>query len=64
LAKYAHQYWARVYATVNTLLFDDEMEQAVNLIEELYQVGIDEIIIQDFGLLKCDLPPIPLYAST
>ncbi|MFN2237084.1 MAG: peptidase U32 family protein [Anaerolineales bacterium] len=64
LAKYAHQYWARVYATVNTLLFDDEIEQAVDLIHGLVQVGVDAIIIQDFGLLECDLPPIPLYAST
>ena len=64
LAKYAHQYWARVYATVNTLLFDDEIEQAADLIHDLYHVGVDAIIIQDFGLLECDLPPIPLYAST
>ena len=64
LAGYAHKYWARVYATVNTLLFDNEIEEAVNLIHHLYQSGVDAVIIQDLGLLETDLPPIPLYAST
>ena len=64
LAGYAHKYWARVYATVNTLLFDNEIEEAVDLIHHLYQSGVDAVIIQDLGLLESDLPPIPLYAST
>lgn len=64
LAAYAHRYWARVYATVNTLLYDDELEDAVRLTYRLYQAGIDALIIQDVGLLECDLPPLPLYAST
>jgi collagenase-like PrtC family protease len=64
LAAYAHRYWARVYATVNTLLQDDELEDAQRLIKQLYQVGIDALIIQDAGLLECDLPPLPLFAST
>jgi len=64
LAAYAHQYWARVYATVNTLLYDHEIEAAVELCHSLYQAGVDALIIQDFGLLESDLPPIPLFAST
>ena len=64
LAAYAHRYWARVYATVNTLLHDDEIEDAVRLIGQLYQAGVDALIIQDVGLLECDLPPLPLFAST
>ncbi len=64
LTRYAHQYWARVYVTVNTLLFDQEIPQAVDLIHRLYQMGVDAVIIQDVGLLECDLPPIPLFAST
>jgi putative protease len=64
LVDYAHQYWARTYVTVNTLLDDHELPQAVRLIEELYGLGIDGLILQDTGLLECDLPPLPLIAST
>lgn len=64
LAHYAHLYHAKVFSTVNTLLFDDEIEDAVKLIHQLYNIGVDACIIQDLGLLECDLPPIELHAST
>ena len=64
LARYAHLYHAKVFATVNTLLFDSEVEAAVRLIHQLYDAGVDAAIIQDLGLLECDLPPIELHAST
>ena len=64
LAHYAHLYHARVFATVNTLLFDNEIDEAVQLLHQLYNVGVDAAIIQDLGLLECDLPPIELHAST
>jgi collagenase-like PrtC family protease len=64
LARYAHRYWARVYAAVNTILRDDELEEAVRLCHDLHGVGVDGLIIQDVGLLECDLPPLPLVAST
>ncbi len=64
LVCYAHLYGARVYATVNTLLFDDELEPAVAMIRQLYNAGVDALILQDLGLLECDLPPIELHAST
>ena len=64
LVQYAHFYRARVFATVNTLLFDSELEPAVQMIRRLYEMGVDALIIQDFGLLECDLPPIELHAST
>jgi 23S rRNA 5-hydroxycytidine C2501 synthase len=64
LARYAHRYWARVYVTVNTLLHDDELPEAVRLIHQLYNLGADAIIFQDAGLLECDLPPVALFAST
>jgi putative protease len=64
LARHAHTYWARVYVTLNTLLYDDELPQAVRLAYQLYDIGVDALIIQDVGLLECDLPPIPLIAST
>lgn len=64
LCDYSHRFWARVYVTINTLLHDHELAAAVQLIQELYDLGADAIIIQDVGLLECDLPPIRLIAST
>ena len=64
LISYAHKYWARVYITLNTILYDNELEEARTLIHELYDAGADALIIQDMALLELDLPPIPLFAST
>lgn len=64
LVKHAHTFGARVYVTLNTILFDNEIDPAVKLIHDLYNAGIDALIIQDMGLLECDLPPIALHAST
>jgi collagenase-like PrtC family protease len=64
LARHAHRYWARVYAAVNTILRDDEVDDAVALCHALAGAGVDGLIIQDVGLLECDLPPLPLIAST
>jgi 23S rRNA 5-hydroxycytidine C2501 synthase len=64
LAGYAHRYWVRVYATVNTLLRDDELAEAERQCWDLYRAGVDGLIIQDVGLLECHLPPVPLIAST
>ena len=64
LANYAHRYHARVFVTVNTLLFDDELPAAERLMHDIYHAGADAAIIQDMGLLKLDLPPIELHAST
>ncbi len=61
---FAHQYYARVYVALNTLLYDNELPLALKMIERLHRVGIDGLIIQDVGLLELDLPPIPLIAST
>ena len=64
LVQYAHTFWARVYVTLNTLLYDNEVPQAARLAYQLHDIGVDALIIQDVGLLECDLPPIPLIAST
>jgi collagenase-like PrtC family protease len=64
LTRHAHRYWAKVYVTVNTLLYDDELPQAVRLLHQLHEIGVDAAIVQDVGLLECDLPPLPLIAST
>jgi len=64
LITYAHMYNAKVYAAVNTILYDNELEEAEKLINDLYIRGIDAIIIQDMGILEMSLPPVPLHAST
>ena len=64
LCKYAHQFKVKVYVTVNTILYDNELQETRDLIWELYHVGVDALIVQDLALLKLDLPPIPLHAST
>ena len=64
LADYAHRFHAKVYATVNTILYDEELTEARQLIWDLYRIGIDALIVQDTALLRLDLPPIPLHAST
>jgi collagenase-like PrtC family protease len=64
LVTHAHRYNARVFATLNTILRDDELEPARKQIRQLYDAGVDALIIQDMGLLELDLPPIQLHAST
>lgn len=64
LATYAHRFGAKVYMTLNTILFQSELEEAVRLSKQAYEAGCDALIIQDMGLLKAGLPPIPLFAST
>lgn len=64
LVQYAHLYGSKVYVTVNTLLYDEELEEAQRLIYSLYNAGADALIIQDLGILKLDFPPIKLHAST
>jgi collagenase-like PrtC family protease len=61
---FAHQYYARVYVTLNTLLHDRELPIAEKMIHQLYDIGVDALIIQDVGLLEMELPPLPLIAST
>lgn len=61
---FAHQYYARVYVALNTLLHDDELPAAEKIIRQLYDADVDGLIVQDVGLLELDLPPLPLIAST
>lgn len=61
---FAHIYGARVYAAVNTLVYDSELRGVERMIRELYEAGVDAIIAQDMGILRMDLPPIALHAST
>lgn len=64
LVDYAHRFRAKIYATVNTILYDDELSDAEKLIKELYRAGVDAVIVQDMAVLRLDIPPIELHAST
>ncbi|HEY8906780.1 MAG TPA: U32 family peptidase [Rhodoferax sp.] len=64
LVQHAHRFNSRIFVTLNTILRDDELESARQLAWQLYDAGVDALIIQDMGLLEFDLPPIQLHAST
>ena len=64
LVKFAHQFYAKVYVTINTIIYDDELQAVHDLIWQLYKIGVDALIVQDMALLEMNLPPIPLHAST
>ncbi len=64
VTEYAHRFRARVYVTLNTLVYPDEIPAVERLVKELYRIGADALIVQDMGLLRMDLPPIALHAST
>ncbi len=64
LCRHAALYDAKVYVTLNTLLYDNELERAQQLAYDCWNAGVDALIVQDLALLQLDLPPIPLHAST
>lgn len=68
IVDYAHKFYVKVFVTLNTILTDSELIEAKELINKLYEIGVDALIVQDFGLLELakngELPPIPLHAST
>lgn len=68
LVNYAHKFYAKVHVAINTILNNTELENAIELVKSLYNIGVDAIIVQDMGLVKAaidgKLPPIPLHAST
>lgn len=64
LCKFAHQFNSKVYATINTIIYDNEIKQVQHLIDNLAEIEIDAIIIQDLGILKLNTHNIPLFAST
>ncbi len=64
LCRHAALYDAKVYVTLNTLLYIGELERARQLAYDCWNAGVDALIVQDMQLLQLDLPPIPLHAST
>ena len=61
--EYAHRYGVKVYATLNTLIFDEEIEEAKEQAEALVKAGIDALIVQDMAYCRMGLN-VPLHAST
>ena len=64
---YAHSYDVKIYVTLNTILKENEIEEAVRYVGYLYEIGVDALIIQDLGLLKRikeDFPLMEVHAST
>ncbi|SFB39310.1 putative protease [Pseudomonas simiae] len=64
LVEFARRYHARVFTTINTILHDNELEPARKLIHQLFDAGVDALIVQDLGVMELDIPPIELHAST
>ena len=64
LVRHAHRFNSRIFVTLNTILHDEELEAARKQVWQLYDAGVDALIIQDMGLLELDLPPLQLHAST
>lgn len=64
VCQYAHLFGARVYVTVNTLVYDDEVDTVQRMIRQLWRIGVDGLIVQEMGMLRMSLPPIDLHAST
>lgn len=67
VVNYAHKFWAKVFVTMNTILTDSELETAVNIAQQLSDIGVDALIIQDMGFLERLMElqlPIPIHMST
>ena len=64
LCDYAHQFSAKVYVTVNTILYDSELDEVRQLMQRLAEIGVDAILVQDMALLNLHYSPITLHAST
>ena len=64
VVRYAHLFRARVYVALNTILYPEEVPEAVRMAWDLYRIGADALIIQDLALLNEEMPPIALHAST
>ena len=64
VVSFAHQFNVKVYITINTIIYNSELDEVEKLIHNLYRIGVDAIIAQDMGILRMNIPPIALHAST
>ncbi|MDH7592910.1 MAG: U32 family peptidase [Methanomicrobiales archaeon] len=64
---YSHERGVRVYVTVNTLIRERELQEAIEYLLWLYEIGVDAVLVQDAGLARLardTVPRLPLHAST
>ena len=64
LTEEAHRFGVRIYVTCNTIIYDEELAEVEAMIWDLWRAGVDALIIQDMGITRMKLPPIPLHSST
>ena len=64
LTAYAHLFGVRVYATLNTILYDSELAEAERTARELLAAGVDALIVQDMAWLRMGLDGVEFHAST
>lgn len=65
LCQYAHQYGAKVYVTVNTIIYDEELSNTFHLLQELKRIHVDAVLVQDMALIDyCHQIGMPVHAST
>lgn len=65
--EYAHLYGVKIYITVNTIIYNNEVEEFIEYINYLYQIGVDALIMQDIGmisLVRQTFPNFEIHAST
>lgn len=61
---FAHKFNVKLYVTINTIIYESELGDVESQIRQLYNIGVDALIIQDMGILRMNIPPIALHAST
>ena len=68
LCEYAHRFGATVHVTINTIIYDSELEETIALVRELVEAGVDAFLLQDMGLMsevkKIVPETVALHAST
>lgn len=68
IVEYAHKFYAKVFVTVNTVFYNDELNKVKELIKQLYSIKVDALIVQDMAIIEAgingEIPPIPLHIST
>ena len=58
MVKYAHLFRAQVFVVINTILYDNELEECRRMIWKLHEIGVDALIVQDMAIMEMELPPI------
>ena len=68
IVEYAHKFYVKVFVTVNTVFYNNELERVKELIKQLYSIKVDALIVQDMAIIEAgingEIPPIPLHIST